>query len=526
MARELRVDKETVYKCLELYGMANKPLVGGSVRALRHNIVELPEAGKVKRFLLSSAQNNTKVFAPFLRNMEAYADWFDDCQIMIARFSYNKNAFGNPAASKPGKQQKNDDNQLWFDPAIEEYVCDNPEVHGTCRWQLAPDLWWTAEMQVEPTAEKPLSGLRTYTGTHSMIVPHVKVAMQPVPRVPGGPVKHLYTTGTVTGRNYIQRKAGLKAEFHHTFACLLVEVNSDGDWWARQLVADRKGDFYDCPGGQVIKVSQGEVTTGHQLEGLNWGDVHVTDMPEERMRRYWGTQDSVIDLLKPKYQFFHDTLSFRSRTHHEMKSFSKMYEKYVQGKDSVAAELKKTVDFLSFSERADTLSVVVRSNHDAHGEVWLDTACYKADFPNAETFLEAQLERVRAMNKGEGDAWMFLEWGAKKFAAPETIRFLRLGEPFVICQKSGHPIECSLHGDIGPNGARGSTANLSTLGCKISKGHDHSATIMEGVYSAGTCAEEQGYNNGKPTSWSISHIGAYSNGKRVILTERANKLWA
>jgi hypothetical protein len=252
----------------------------------------------------------------------------------------------------------------------------------------------------------------------------------------------------------------------------------------------------------------------------------VTDLPYERLSRYWGqTSKSVIDLLNPRYQFFHDTLSFRSRTHHEMKSFSKMLEKHVNGLESVEEELKRTIHFLSVSERKDTLSVVVRSNHDAHGEVWLDSADYRGDLPNVEVFLEAQLDRVRAIKRGEASDWMFLEWAARKYGAPETVRFLKVDESFVICQKSGHPIECSLHGDIGPNGSRGSTMNLSTLGCKSNKGHDHSATLLEGVASSGTCSEKQGYNHGV-TTWSVSHIGTYVNGKRQIYTERAKQLWA
>ena len=529
-AKELGCDRQTVRNCLAMYGADKKPVTGGTVKPLKHNVLPLPDKGKVKRYLLSSAQNNTKVFMPFWRNLLAYKEWLGDCDIMVARFSYNKNKYLNPKSQKPGTIKPDDADNLWFDENINPYICDEPDTHGTCRWQLAPDLFWCSEMNILPTAVNPLSDLKTYTGTDSSIFPHTKVAMQPVPTLLCSQtpyVKHLYTTGTVTGRNYIKKKAGLKAEFHHTFACLLVEVNDEGSWWCRQVIADHKGDFYDLPGGEIVKVSGEEVTKGHTLEAINWGDVHVNDMPQDRLERYWGEHNSVIDILKPRYQFFHDTLSFRSRTHHEMRSFSLMLAKHVSGQELVEEELKKTISFLARSERQGTLSVVVKSNHDEHGSVWLDTADYKADLPNVEVFLEAQLDRVRAIKRGDLKDWTFLEWAARKYGAPETIRFLKSRESFIICGKYGHPIECSLHGDKGPNGARGSTANLSTLGCKTNKGHDHSATIKEGVYSAGTCAEDQGYNedNGA-TTWSVSHIGTYKNGKRAILTERDGRLWA
>src|SRR5690606_17457923 len=116
--------------------------------------------------------------------------------------------------------------------------------------------------------------------------------------------------------------------------------------------------------------------------------------------------------------------------------------------------------------------------------------------------------------------------GVQTCALPisENVRFLRIDESFVICAKN-HPIECGLHGHLGPNGSRGTTANLSRMGARINKGHDHAATIRNGVYSAGVCALEQGYNQG-PTSWSVSHICTYLNGKRCILTERVGRLWA
>lgn len=533
-ATELGVHRETVRKCLQEYGIADKPVFAGASKTLKHNVMHLPEKGKVKRYLLTAAQNNTKVFMPFWRNLLAYLEWLNtdgnECQLMVARFSYNKNQFLNPKSQKPGTVRASDEDECWYDEAVLPYICDDPKVHGTRRWQLAPDFFWCGEMNILPTAVRPLSDLKTYTGTASSAFPHVKVAMETVGTVPGSDPKFVYTTGAVTGRNYVQRKAGLKAEFHHTQAALLVEVDSEGNWWARQLVSDHKGTFNDCPRGRVLKVANGVVETeGQRAEAINWGDVHVTDMPQGRILKYWGHVGSVIDKLNPRHQFFHDTLSFRSRTHHEMHSFSKMYEKHCNGLESVEKELRKTVDFLSFSERANTLSIVVRSNHDEHGETWLDKADYKADLPNAEIFLEAQLARCRAIKAAaNGNAsceWMFLEWAARKFDAPEAVRFLKLDESFVICSKGGHPIECSLHGDRGTNGSRGSTLGLSTLGCKISKGHDHTATIRDGVWSAGTCALQQGYNHG-PTTWSVSHILTYASGKRSMLTERDGMLWA
>lgn len=524
-AAELGIHRGTLRQMLEMWGIT-KPVVGGTAKALKHNILPLPEEGKVFRYILSCAQNNTKVFAKFLHNLERYRDWLGDCRIMVARLCYNKSSWSNPKSQKPGGIKAEDADELWFDPLIAPYISDDPELHGTCRWQLAPDLWWCSEMQLDVTAVRPLSDLKTYTGTDSAIFPHTKLAIEPVATVPGLPTKHCYTTGTLTYRNYIQKKAGLKAEFHHVYSAVLVEVDSNGDWWARHIVADGKGEFFDCPRGEVVKVTKDGIQQGLRAEALNWGDIHVTELPEDRMYKYWGQSShgsSVIDSLKPKYQFFNDLFSMKSRSHHEMHSFADMLKKHIRGTERIDAELQKTADFLSLSERPDTLSVVVQSNHDRHLERYLDEVNYKHDLVNVLWFLEAQLARVKAIQSGD-DGWLLLEWALQRQGCPEAVRFLRMDESFVVC-KSNHPIECGLHGDIGPNGARGTVNNLSVLGSRVTKGHDHSLSARDGLWSAGVCSPDQDYRKG-PGTWSVSHVVTYPSGKRAGLTERVGKLWA
>ncbi len=108
-------------------------------------------------------------------------------------------------------------------------------------------------------------------------------------------------------------------------------------------------------------------------------------------------------------------------------------------------------------------------------------------------------------------------------AAGEGVRFLGEDESFVVAKdkrgKGG--VECGLHGDRGPNGARGSTRNLTKLGRPLNKGHDHKAGIDGKVFSAGACAIRLPYMKG-PSAHSISHIVTYKNAARSILTMWAN----
>lgn len=506
------------------------PKVDGHVGVAPANVPAHLAGATTARYLLTAAQNNTHVHADFLTNLEAYAA-FIGARIMVARFSYNKAAYG-ANSTKAGRGPTGADTAgMWYDPAIAAYVCDDPERHGSCRWQLAPGesgLLWCAEMNILPTAVHPLSGLDAYSGSASGVFPHAKIALESVPVIGDREPKFLYTTGAITQRNYIAKKEGLKAEFHHQFGALLVEVDlATGDWWARQINADDSGAFMDL----TRRVADGEVTTGHSLLAIAWGDVHASEIDPKVRAVNWGKPGCVIDVLRPKYQIWHDTFSMRSRSHHEQKSFAARAEKFFMGPDAdtVESELEDTATLMGIAHRDWCEMVVVSSNHDRHLERWLDEADYKADLPNAEFFLEMQLARVRALRVGGGGEWNALEWALvqrpTQCPAPGALgaRFLGRDESFRI-GPPGHEIECGAHGDEGPDGARGNTSNLSRLSVRIVKGHDHKATIRHGVFSSGVCNRRLAYAHG-PSSWSISHTAVYTNGKRCILTQRAGKLW-
>lgn len=133
-----------------------KPKVAG--------LIPSPEAfrekAKGKRFILTSAQNNTKVHRGFWKALGLYADSIK-AQIMVSPFTYNKNGFQN--ATKKGKESG--DEELWYADEITPHL-RNDAI------QLCPGITFSAELDILPTAKDPLSGLDNYTGTESMVVPH------------------------------------------------------------------------------------------------------------------------------------------------------------------------------------------------------------------------------------------------------------------------------------------------------------------------------------------------------------------
>ncbi len=214
-AKELGIARSTVRSYLTPLGMMKKPLVGGTRGGTETKIYKLPKKGEIKRYIITSAQNNTHVHPEFLANVEALAEHYD-AEIIVGTYSYNQNAYG-PKAIKRGSEntrgQGSFDKELWYDHAITDYIKDH-------RIQLAPGLVWAGEYNALPTNVNPLAGLEAYTGRSSAIFPHAKLAMRSIATMQGEGVKLNYTTGTVTLRNYIQKREGVIAEFHHIYGAL------------------------------------------------------------------------------------------------------------------------------------------------------------------------------------------------------------------------------------------------------------------------------------------------------------------
>ena len=501
IAQEMGLARGTVHHHIEKLGGIKRPLAAGSVKGIVEEQASLPTKNHVKRYILTSAQNNTFVNKPFWRNLTALAEHYE-AKIMVGTFSYNQNHYGELAVKKD--KAKKVEEELWFDPIIEPYINDD-------RVELGEGLVWCGEMNIMPTSEDPLSGLETYSHRKSAIFPHVKLAMRSVATMQGEGTKLNYTTGAVTLKNYIQKKAGLKAEHHHAYACLVVEVNSDGNWWVRQVGAAHEGcELQDLD----VLVKEGKVTTGNRVEAITWGDLHATmlDPTVEKLSK------EVIDTLKPSVQFLHDAMEGVSVNHHEAKNPHAKYKAFLRGLTSVEQEAKITVSKISAYERPWSHVVVVDSNHDNWITRWLQEHDYRTDPLNARFFLEAQLATYKALESNEN--FHMLEWTMRKYGCPESIQYLRTDESFTIC--SGK-IEAGMHGHLGPNGQRGTPQNLSKIGRRANTCHTHSAGIFNGLYVGGTSTKLRWDYAKGPTSWTNSHIITYPNGQRTILTMYAGQ---
>ena len=483
-----------------------QPVAGG--------VLEAPDTRRERAtghtFVFTCAQNNTLLNDNFFMALERYCAE-RDADLHISRFTYNKKEFGEGSV-KPGSTKTSDGDDLWYDPRILPYVSDSP-------LEITDDLVWCGELNVLPTRINPLSSFKGYTRQASGIIPHVRMALESVPTMKSDPAKFLYTTGTVTARNYIQKSTGQVADFHHVFGALVVEVDKRGNWWARQLNADKEGGFYDL---DIYWTKDGPSKNRTPVQAITHGDIHWARVDHAVLETVFALGWGVVDQLHPKQQFFHDSIDFTARNHHIIKDPHFLHEMYLTGTDNVQQEFKEVGEFLTGVAFRDwSHHFIVVSNHDQAIELWLRNSAAMYDPVNARFWHE--------MN---ADCYIMREAGkrARPFTTALKAYIGHNQQPwFTFLQEDdsyriGGEIEAGLHGHLGPNGARGNPKNLRTVG-KANTAHTHSAGITEGVYTAGVYGKlDMGYNKGL-SSWSHSFIVTYKNNKRAILTIRAGRAW-
>jgi len=500
-AAALGIERSTVRAKLALLGKKDKPLAAGSEEGTKTVKLKLPAKGKVSRYILTSAQNNTYVHESAWENLLSLAEHYD-ADIIVGTFTYNQNAYGKLSV-KRGKD-KSAQQTLWYDPKLTEYIRDE-------RVELANGLVWCGEMNILPTAVNPLAGLDSYTQRKSAIFPHAKLAVRSIATMQGEGVKLNYTTGTVTQRNYIQKREGVIAEFHHIYGGLLVEVNSDGNWWVRQLNQDgEQGAIQDL--GVVVK--DGKVTTGNRVEAITFGDLHGTFADPVVVK----ASLDMLDTLQPRYQFLHDVMEGVSINPHVRKHNDNhaKFSTYLRGYGTLSAELRDTVALLDSFTRKFSSTVIIDSNHDdAWIQKWLREYDYRKDPANAELFLDLQAFMYIELRKGKMPRDISVIEEAMSKIGYKKAKFLRADESFLIC---GRKIECGMHGHLGPGGRRGSPENLSKMGRRANTCHTHSTGIFNGLYVGGTSSKLRWDYATGPSAWTNTHIVTYPNGKRTLVT--------
>lgn len=465
----------------------------------------MPAATRV--FLLTAAQDDTSVDHDAWENLQAYAA-HRSATIYIGGFTYQKGLFESHAVATGV-----------FRKELIPFL--NPEIVN-----LAPRLVWYGRANILPTAVDPLTGWDTQTRGSWAIFPHAKIALKSIPVMPEHAGKQIMTTGVITKPNYIQRNAGQKAEFHHTPGATVVEVKPNGTFFVRQISMNRDGSFQDLD----MFVRNGKIEAGPPVEAITWGDIHFEELDPDVARVAWGydmesrrcSDSSMLNDLRPKYQFFHDSFDFKPRSHHTRSDPHERVSRIVEGNDSVSDMLSNTARFLQATQRDWCKSVHVASNHNMHLEYWLKDPVGHFDPVNALIWHKLNAAWFAALESK--DEYFSAHAHALQNAGfnLSDIVFLRQGQSFTICQGTA-PIECGMHADVGPRGAKGSPSAMAKIVERMNGGHTHEPCIKEAAFYAGTSSRmpspsSMRYAARGPNAWHQSEIITYQSGKRAIVT--------
>jgi len=460
----------------------------------KQNIERMPEfkAPIVStRIVLTWAQNATPVHKGFWAALKAYAK-AQSAQLMVMPGRYR-----NPTSMWTA----NDESQLWWADEVKPYLCNQ-------RKKLHPHLIFLADVNTQPTAVRPLSGFEGLTHAESGVLGHPKLQLECVPTPQQRLPKVLTTTGAVTVPNYTDSKAGKKGGFHHVHGAVVVELDGSS-FHLRHLNARSDGAFIDLDRAYY---PDGSVKPAGPYEAVVFGDTHVRFIDKALEQATFGPK-GLVERLNPKALVFHDLLdSYAVNPHHQLKPFIAVAKRRA-AYDDVHSEVLEACDWLA-NHAGKRQAYVVSSNHNDFLARWLDRSDWRLDPENAEFYLETALHLVRSAKMSKSGAVIadpFKFWGERLLKGASNIRFLGRSESLNIAG-----VECSLHGDQGPNGARGNRTNLSKIGAKTIVGHSHTPGITEGCYQTGTSTPLQLEYTGSVGSWLNCHASLDNMGKRHL----------
>lgn len=446
-----------------------------------------------RRFIVVGAQNATPLVQEWwdiLRNMATAKQ----AELIVIPLRYR-----NPTSIWTASQRDAE----WWDPAVVPYLIE-------VRRQLHKHLTIVADMKIPPTKSSPLSGYDAMSTTQSAIFGHPKLQMRVVPVPSGRMGKILTTTGVCTQPNYTDSGLGKISEFHHSLSAVLVELDGKR-FHLRHL-------HYHAGSGSCIDLNTqyfaDRVAAAPRAIALVQGDLHV-DFQDPKVA---AARANLTALIKPQYRVWHDTLDSYSCTPHHLGNPFIQLAKAQAGRGNVREEVGRALRYVqSFADAAgDEIQVIVPSNHDDMLSRWVRREDWKQMSPeNADFYLEL----AREMRRGSQMTKRGVEYPdpfsllLRACTDPARVIVLDRDESF---EKGG--IELGMHGDIGPNGARGSRQNIRRTGVKSVIGHGHSPGIDEGCYQTGTSTYLRlEYNHGA-SGWLNTDGIVDANGKRQLIT--------
>lgn len=491
-ARELREERRAQALHALASARAASQIIQRAVEAnFRH---ELPVA---RRYVITAAQDASPVHQGFFKALQHYCA-HRKAELVVIPLLYR--ALRSRAQKAAGRE--------WA-PALLPHLFAG-RVH------LGKHIAVVGDVKISPTKQSPLSGLDAKTLGASAVFGHPKLELRTVPTLDPVRPTILTTTGACTVSDYVDALSSKIAEFHHTIGACVVEIDGD-DFHVRQInAATDTGEFIDL---NKLYTEEGVFEAPHPL-ALVLGDTHVGSTDPKVHAATFGSR-GIVDALKPKHVVYHDLLDGYTMNPHHADPFLAV-EKQAAKRDDVEAEVQAAALYVEENTPENVIPVIVASNHNDFLPRWMRSTDWRElrHKKNALFYLETAWRMVEAGGMGEGGFEGVDPFAMHGRELARRAKFLGRRDSFVL-----GGVELSLHGDAGPNGARGSIRNLRRVGVKSIIGHSHSPGISEGAMQTGTASLLQLEYNRGPSSWAHAHALLYANGKRTLIFIAPNGRW-
>lgn len=448
------------------------------------------ECDRPTKWVITSCQNNVPVNVDFIESLNNYCVK-NSAKLLIIPILYRPDDFVTVQYNIP------------------EHI---PHTLVRNKLGIHNEVYVMGQFNFIPTTVNPLQGLESLSKGDTLIVPSPQLRMKSLGVSASRHPAILHTTGAISYPEYASSKVGEKAKFNHTFAAVLVEVDSDNDFHIRVLNADTDGVFIDL--GIVYRpvMRLGEFVNP---EALVTGDEHaIVADPSVELATYISDA-SIVKTLKPKYVVRHDVLDCLSINHHTQKDNIKNVGKHIFGINKIEEELAETVDYILRTSNAgvEFTNIIVASNHVDHLTKWFAEVDIKQQPQNALFYHKYMYEIIKSMEQtATGIKHINPFEKFCKDVGVRNIRFLQRDESFLVGD-----VELSHHGDKGTNGSCGGINQFANLSDKMVIGHSHTPGIVFGAYQVGTSSKlKLDYTSGI-SSWDHAHCVIYPNGKRQLI---------
>lgn len=454
------------------------------------------DVARRKRFVITSALNDCDIHKGFLQALEVYCKK-NKAQLLVIPVRYkNVSLYSTPQ------------DPIWPSALNPYYVLDDIE--------LSSNIVIMGSMRIQATASRPLQGTFGISKGRSAVFGHPRIALETV-ATPMNKFPLVYmTTGSISLPNYSETKAGRLGEFHHQIAAAIVETDGEYFWW-RHVHATETGSFTDF---ETVYTPTG-TKPAPRAEVLIPGDIHVGFHEHLTTSALLDPKTGLATKLDVKNVVLHDILDFFSASHHHLNNKVLQVLKERRGRNNVYREVEEVANWLLKHFRsADTNYYIVRSNHHDHLQRWLNRNSEQIDAKNLWFWHHLNaLQMKEALEIGDNPQTE-RDWSVTSAFELALRHFLPESLPFYF-HDDREPLEflgidCGNHGDVGPNGARGSRSGFSRTQRRTFIGHSHAPGITDGCYQVGKSSRSDlPYMSGYSSHLSCAGL-IYADGYRTL----------